>query len=164
VIELMLVVTIVAIGTLMAAISYQATLPNSRLRQATTELYSAIALAKVSAMSQNSTMTVLLTGASSASSGGNVTVTGTASVPVRINIISSTGTSVMSQPLTNEVVQVDVAPGAGLPLLPRVQFNSYGLHVGGNTQLITLMNTKGKIYSISVAPSGKAKWCLAAVC
>lgn len=164
VLELMLVVTIIAIGTTLAAVSYQAVLPESRLRQATTELFSAINVTRLSAMSQNSTMTLLLTGASSSVAGANVTVTGTASVPVRINIFSSTGTSVMSQPLTTEVVQVDVVPGAGVPVLARVQFNSYGLHVGGNTQLMTLTNTKGKIYSVSVAPSGKAKWCFAAVC
>jgi len=164
VLELMLVVTIIAIGTTLAVMSYLAVLPESRLRQATTELFSAINVARLSAMSQNSTMTLLLTGASSTVAGANVTVTGTASVPVRINIFSSTGTSVMSQPLTTEVVQVDMVPGAGVPVLPRVQFNSYGLHVGSNTQLMTLTNTKGKIYSISVAPSGKATWCFAAVC
>lgn len=164
VIELMLVVTIIGIASTLAVLSYRATLPTSRLRQATTELYSAIALAKVSAMSQNSTMTLRLTGASSATSGSDVTVTGNASVPVNISISSSAGVVVMSQPLTTEVTQVTVSPGAGVPVVPRVQFNSYGMHVGGNTQLITLQNTQGKIFSINVAPSGKANWCLAATC
>lgn len=164
VIELMLVVTIIGIASTLAVLSYRATLPTSRLRQATTELYSAIALAKVSAMSQNSTMTLQLTGASSVTSGADVTVTGTDIAPVTITVNSAAGTAVIPhQPLTPEVVSVTVSPGTTGPL-PRVQFNSYGMHVGGNTQLITLRNTQGKIYSISVAPSGKANFCLAATC
>lgn len=164
IIELMLVVTIIGIASTFAVISYRETLPTSRLRQATTELYGALSLAKISAMSQNSTMTVQLTGASSAISGTDVTVTGTAIVPVRISISSSAGVVVMSQPLTTELAQVTVSPGAGVPAAARVQFNSYGLHVGNNTQLITLQNTRGKIFSVTVAPSGKANWCLAATC
>lgn len=165
VIELMLVVTIVAIGTLMAGVSYRAVLPESRLRQATTELFSAINVARLSAMSQNSTMTLQLTGASLSTSGGNATVTGTSSVPVTIAINSAAGASVMSpQQLTTEVVSVTVSPGTGAPVLPRVQFSSYGLSLGGGTQIITLTNTQGRVYAINVAPGGKAKWCLAATC
>lgn len=164
VIELVIVMAIIAIASTLAVLSYRESLPTSRLRQATTELYGALSLAKVSAMSQNSTMTLQLSGASSAISGTDVTVTGTAIVPVRISISSSTGVVLMSQPLTTELEQVTVSPGAGVPVAPRVQFNSYGLHVGSNTQLITLRNTKGKIFSITVAPSGKANWCLAATC
>lgn len=164
VVELSIVMAVIALASTLAVLSYRESLPTSRLRQATTELYSAIALAKVSAMSQNSTMTVQLSGASSAISGTDVTVTGTAIVPVRISISSSAGVVLMSQPLTTELEQVTVSPGAGVPVVPRVQFNSYGLHVGNNTQLITLRNTKGKIFSIIVSPSGKANWCLAATC
>lgn len=164
IIEITLVIMIIAIGSTFAVISYRAVLPESRLRQATTELFSSINVARLAAMSQNSTVTLQLTGAGTSTSGADVTVTGTASAPVTISVNSAAGAAVTSrQPLTTEVVSVTVSPGTTGPL-PQVQFNSYGLHVGGGTQLLTLTNTQGRVYSVSVAPGGKAKWCLAATC
>lgn len=164
IIEVMIVMAIVGIMATAAVISYRNALPNSRLRQATTEVFSAVNLARVSAMSQSARMTLRLTGASSTINGANVTVTGTSGTPIVLSISSSAGAAVMSQPLTTELVEITVAPGMGVPVSPQVQFNSYGLHVGGNTQLITLKNTQGTTYSINVASGGKAKWCLAAAC
>jgi type IV fimbrial biogenesis protein FimT len=165
IIEIIIVLAIGAIMLTGAVISYRATLPDSRLRQATTELYGALNLARVSALSQSATMTLQLAGASSSIAGANVTVTGTAGTPITMSVTSSAGgTLITGQPLTTEVVSITVSPGTGSPVQPRVQFNSYGLHVGGGTQIVTLTNTMGRVYSINVAAGGKAKWCLAPAC
>jgi len=162
------IIIVLAIGVIMltgAVISYRATMPDNRLRQATTELHGALNLARVSALSQNATMTLQLAGASSSIAGANVTVTGTPGTPITMTLTSSAGgTLITGQPLTPEVVSITISPGTGAPVQPRVQFNSYGLHVGGGTQVVTLTNTIGRVYSINVAAGGKAKWCLAPAC
>jgi prepilin-type N-terminal cleavage/methylation domain-containing protein len=164
VVELSIVMAVLALASTLAVLSYRDTLPTTRLREATTDLFTAISLARVSALSQGSTMTVQLVGSGTTVSGTDVTVTGTSGVPIGIQVTSAAGAMVLTQPLSTEVVQVTVSPGAGVPVAPRVQFNAYGLHVGGNTQILTLTNTKGKIYSINVGAGGKSKFCLAPAC
>jgi prepilin-type N-terminal cleavage/methylation domain-containing protein len=52
VVELSIVMAVLALASTLAVLSYRDTLPTTRLREATTDLFTAINLARVSALSQ----------------------------------------------------------------------------------------------------------------
>jgi prepilin-type N-terminal cleavage/methylation domain-containing protein len=167
--ELIVVVTIIGIVAMMAAPNFMESIRRSRLSQATTELYGSLSAARMAAMGRNRTVTVRLVGATSTTSGSNVTITGTAAVPITVQFFDSQGVGVLpKQVLTTDIVQVETIPGAGSPTITsQVQFNSLGMRVGGGAtvnQLITLRNNRGTAYSIYVTPAGKARWCTKATC
>lgn len=167
-IEIITVVTLVSAVAAMAIGSYSTAVPQSRLREATTELHSLLGLARVMAMSQNATITVKLSGASQSTSGSGVTLTGSYTTPIRVTITRTRGgaeSPVQSQALTGEITQLTVDPGLNAPpIQPWVRFNAMGMRTGTGNQILTLTNTKGRTYSINVSPGGKAKWCMAATC
>ncbi len=166
--EIMVVVTMVSVIAAMAIGSYRTAVPQSRLREATTELHSTFGLARVLAMSQNATLTVKLSGASQAISGTDVSLSGSYANPIRVTLtrsIAGAETVVQSQPLTGEITQLTIAPGINVPpVQPWVRYNSMGMRTGTGNQIITLTNTQGRTYSINVAPGGRAKWCITATC
>jgi Tfp pilus assembly protein FimT len=167
--ELIVIITIIGIISLMAAPNFMDTVRKSRLSQATTELYGSLTAARMAAMGRNKTVTVRLIGATSTTSGSNVTITGTAATPITVQYFDSTGAGVLpKQVLSTDVVQVQTIPGAGTPTVTsQVQFNSLGMRVGGGAtvnQLITLQNIRGMTFSIYVTPAGKSRWCPAATC
>lgn len=169
IIEVILVVTIIGIATMIAVASYRTMVPQGRLRDATTELNSTFNVARIMAMSQNATITITLNGSSSSIAGTAVTVTGSYASPIQIvttRTIGGVATTVSTTPLNGEVTQLVMNPGIGVPLQASVMFNSRGMRVGGGAgnQLATLTNTLGRVYSVAVAPSGKAKWCLTSSC
>lgn len=167
--ELIVIITIIGIISLMAAPNFMESVRKSRLMQATTELYGSLTAARMAAMGRNRTVTVRLIGATSTTSGSNVTITGTAAVPITVQFFDSQGAGVLpTQVLTTDIVQVETIPGAGSPTVTsQVQFNSLGMRVGGGAtvnQLITLRNNRGTTFSIYVTPAGKARWCPAKTC
>ncbi len=169
-IEVSIVLGIATILTVTAVGFYRTAVPQSRLREAVTELNGTFNVARMMAMSQNATITIKLNGASSSISGTAVSLTGSYVTPITITTTRTIGGAesvVSTTPLTGEVTQLVIAPGINTPLKPWVQFNSRGMRVGGGAatnQLVTLTNTQGRVYSVTVAPSGKAKWCMTSSC
>lgn len=141
-IELSVVVAIVIIVTTLAVPAYQEWTARAELRQATTEVNGALALARVAAMNQNALTTVTV-----AVVGGRVQVTA----------VGAGRTLHQPVPMGGAVTGF-----AGGP----VQFSSLGLRVGGGVgnQLITLTNNRGVTYSVLVTPGGKVSWCPQAAC
>ncbi len=169
-IELMIVIVIVGLISAIAVGYYTTAVPQARLRDAVTELNGTFNVARIMAMSQNATITIKLNGASSSISGTAVSLTGSYATPITITTtrtIAGAETVVSTTPLNGEVTQLVMSPGIGAPLKAWVQYNSRGMRVGGGAttnQLVTLTNTLGRVYSVSVAPSGKAKWCMKDFC
>jgi prepilin-type N-terminal cleavage/methylation domain-containing protein len=169
-IELVLVLSIIALTTVIAVGFYTTAVPQARLREAVTELNGTFNVARIMAMSQNATITIKLNGATSAIAGLTVTLTGSFANPITMTTtrtIAGVETVVSTTPLTGEVTQLVITPGINTPVQPWVQFNSRGMRVGGGAatnQLMTLTNTQGRVYSVVVAPSGKARWCLTGNC
>jgi prepilin-type N-terminal cleavage/methylation domain-containing protein len=166
--EIIVVVSMVSAIAAMAIGSYRTAVPQSRLREATTELHSTLGLARVLAMSQNATITVKLSGGSQAISGTDVSIAGSYASPVTVTLtrsIAGAETVVQSNALSGEITQLTMAPGINVPpVQPWVRYNSMGMRAGTGNQIITMTNTQGRTYSINVAPGGKAKWCITATC
>ena len=169
-IELTIVLVIIGLITAIAAGYYRTAVPQAKLRDAVTELNGTFNVARIMAMSQNATITIKLNGASSSISGSAVTVTGSYATPITITTtrtISGSEAVVSTTPLNGEVTQLVMSPGIMSPVKAWVQYNSRGMRVGGGAttnQLVTLTNTQGRVYSVVVAPSGKAKWCMTSSC
>jgi prepilin-type N-terminal cleavage/methylation domain-containing protein len=167
-IELVMVLVLIGVVAALAIDSYRTALPERRLRAATIELETLLNLARVLAMTQNATMTVKLSGASQSVSGTTVTLTGTSAAPIVVSLtktLAGSETTVQTQALTGDIAQVTVSPGLSVPPLePWVRYTSMGLRTGTGNQLITLTNTKGRTYSISVSAGGKVTWCMAPTC
>ncbi len=141
-IELSAAVTIVIIVTTLAVPAYQEWTARAALRQATTEVNGALALARVGAMNHNGLTTVTL-----AVVGGRVQVTA----------VGVGRTLHWPNPMSGAITGFTGGP---------VQFNSLGLRVGGGAgpQTITLTNNRGVTYSVVVTPGGKVSWCPQAMC
>ena len=139
--------------------------PQRRIRATLTELHGGMNLARVAAMSRNSTVTVRIRGATETSGGGGVTVTGTSAAPITVDVTDALGTVLPRQVMPADITQAVVSPGnAGVA---QVQFNSFGLRVGvaGTTnQLITLTNSQQTTYSVVITPQGRPSWCAKATC
>ena len=169
-IELTIVLVIIGLITAIAVGYYTTAVPQARLRDATTELNSTFNVARIMAMSQNATITIKLNGSSSSISGTAVSLTGSYASPITMTTtrtVSGSESVVSTTPLNGEVTQLVMSPGIGSPVKAWVQFNSRGMRVGGGAttnQLVTLTNTQGRVYSVVVAPSGKAKWCMTSSC
>lgn len=165
--EIIVVVSMISAIAAMAIGSYRTAVPQSRLREATTELHSTFGLARILAMSNNATVTVKLSGASQSGS-PNITLTGSYSNPIRVTLtrtIAGAESTIQSNPITGEIASLTVTPGLNdSGFKPWVRFNSMGMRVGTGDQIITLTNTQGRIYSVNVSPGGKAKYCMAPSC
>jgi len=145
-IEMMVVVAIIAVVATLSAPRYTDWVAQRQLREAATRVQSQLALARMAAMSRNTTVTVNL-----ALVGNRVTVT---------TLDTNTG-----NPITPvETLDVHVVNFGGGP----VQFSSQGVRIGGGVgaQFITvqsdvIVNTmplRFLTYSIQVLPGGKATW------
>jgi len=166
--EIMVVITMVGAIAAMAIGSYRTAVPQSRLRDATTELHSTFGLARILAMSNNAMVTVKLSGTSPVTSGSDVTMSGSYASPILVTLtrtIAGAESTIQSNRLTGEIKTLTIAPGLNAPpIQPWVRFNSMGLRTGTGNQIITLTNTQGRVTSINVSPGGKAKYCIAATC
>lgn len=166
--EIMVVVTMIGAIAAMAIGSYRTAVPQSRLREATTELHSTFGLARILAMSNNSIVTVKLSGTGQSLSGSDVTMSGSYANPIRVTLtktVAGAESTIQSNPITGEIVSLTIGPGLNAPpLQPWVRFNSMGMRIGIGNQIITLTNSLGRTYSVNVSPGGKAKYCIAATC
>lgn len=144
-IEVMIVVAIIGIGTAIAVPSYLRWVPNYQLSQATSGLASSVNYARVAARTRNATMTLNL-----AVAGG------------RWNIQYGGGL------LANEVLPAEVcggpapcslaSPAAGVGFTPR------GLSTAAANTTLQLSNTLGTTYSVTVTPGGRVMVCKKAAC
>ena len=141
-IEVMIAVAIVGIAAVMAIPNIGEWLARYQLKQAMTEIAGDLNLAKLVAMNRNRQAMVTIQMA-----GALVQVSGT-----------SGGKEIFAtQPLMS---RVNALPGG----TATVNFSSMGLSTITAAQTIQVQNEKGLIYSLSVLPSGKVKWCAKASC
>jgi type IV fimbrial biogenesis protein FimU len=165
--EIIVVVSMISAIAAMAIGSYRTAVPQSRLREATTELHSTFGLARILAMSNNATVTVKLSGATQSGS-PNVTITGSYTNPIQVTLTRTMGgaeSTIQSHPLTGEIASLTITPGLNdSGIQPWVRFSSMGMRTGTGDQIISLTNTQGRTYSVNVSPGGKAKWCIAPSC
>jgi type IV pilus assembly protein PilA len=143
--ELMIVVAIIGVATILAIPNYIRWNANHQLRQASSEIQNQLSLARISAMSRNSVVTVNMS-----LTGGRVVLTTTD---------ASGATVVQPVQMAGSITGVNPAPSA-------VVFSPLGIRSGGGAgdQLIAITNQQGMTYSVRVTPGGKVKWCPAATC
>lgn len=144
-VEMMIVVGIISLVSMLGLPNYISWNARHQLRQASTEIQNQLALARVSAMSRNSLVSVNV----SASSG-----------KVMLSATDASGAS---------VVQPVALPGSVVVVTPEpagVAFSPLGIRSGGGTgnQLIVISNSHGLSYSVLVTPRGTVRWCSAATC
>ena len=138
--ELMIAVAIIAIGTALAVPEFLQWYAKTQLRQATSEIASQLTLARMAAMNRNRSVDVTIQAVS-----GVVTVsavTSGASVPV-----------LPTAPMLNQVTAV-----TGNPVI--VSFSSLGVKTSGGTatQTFGVCNAKKLQYSIQIIPAGRVNW------
>ncbi len=136
--ELVITLSIVALGWTMALPAYQSWTARTDLKQAAMEIGTALTYSRMAAMNRNTTVTLTLSmdGSRVQMDTGNVLATST--------------------------MGGGVTAFTGGP----ISFSSLGLRAGGGvgTQVITLTNSRGLIYSIAATPGGKVTWCAAPTC
>lgn len=131
--ELMTVAAIMGIAAAIAVPYFAKSSAQAQLKQAVIELTANLNLARMAAMSRNTTVT-----ANVSLVGGRVKVTFGGILP--------------DLEMPRRVVGVGGAAS--------IQFNSLGLLSGvTTTQLITLTNSQGLTYAVQVSPGGKIRWC-----
>ena len=144
-IEMAIVVAIVGVTSVLAVPSYIDWHARYQLRQAATEIQNQLSMARISAMSRNSVVSVSLV-----LSGGKV----------QIAAGDASGTTVIpATQMMDAVTGLNPAPTA-------VAFSPLGIRSGGGigNQQIMISNNRGLSYSVRVTPRGKVSWCPAATC
>jgi prepilin-type N-terminal cleavage/methylation domain-containing protein len=158
-IEIMIVVAILGIGSAIAVPSYIQWNARAQLRQATSELQSNLVQARMVAKNRNTAMTATFMKAAdgrySATFGGGLAPMSIPSSVTGGSMILVTGLG--PPPVTAVTDFAASAPGT----LGTIQFNQQGLRVAGGigNQAVTLQSADGTTYSVVVAPSGKINWC-----
>jgi type IV pilus assembly protein PilA len=158
-IELMIVVAILGIGSAIAVPSYIQWNARTQLRQAASELQSNLVQARMVAKNRNIAMTATFmkaaNGTYNATFGGGFAPVFFPSSVTGGSMILVTGLG--PPPVTAVTDFAASAPGT----LGTIQFNQQGLRVAGGigNQAVTLQSVDGTTYSVVVAPSGKINWC-----
>lgn len=158
-IEIMIVLAILGIGSAIAVPSYIQWNARYQLRQATSELQSNLVQARMVAKNRNTPMTATfmkaVDGRYSATFGGGFAPILFPSSVTGGSMILVTGLG--PPPVTAVTDFAASAPGA----LGTIQFNQQGLRVAGGigNQAVTLQSADGTTYSVVVAPSGKINLC-----
>ncbi|MEQ1790810.1 MAG: prepilin-type N-terminal cleavage/methylation domain-containing protein [Nitrospira sp.] len=144
-IEMMIAVAIIGIGSAIAVPSYLSWNARYQLKQAATEIQSQLVLARLMAMNRNSAVTMNL-----AVNAGRVQI---AAVDAGLNQVI--------QPTQMMSSVTGLSPGPA-----NVTFSPLGTRSGGGTanQLIVISNNQGLSYSVQITPRGKIKWCAASTC
>jgi prepilin-type N-terminal cleavage/methylation domain-containing protein len=154
-VEIIVVITIIGIGAAIALPNYASWHTRSELRDATSQIWQQLGWARIAAMNRNTTVTV--------------TIVAATAPPYKT--VSITARDAANNPVIAPVtINTRHVTGVNAPLgTATVQFNSSGLlgasgFAAAAPQLVTLGNDVGTIYSVSVAPSGKATWCPQPTC
>jgi prepilin-type N-terminal cleavage/methylation domain-containing protein len=140
-VELMVVVSIVAIAFAIGGGAYGQWYPRYQIRSAATSLHYNLSLARMAAMKQNTTI--------------NISTPALVGTQLQVNFTNPAGVNVIT-PLAeqyNYVTQVQVVPAGST-----ITFNSMGLGPA-NFVAIVLTNRAGLQYSVGISPSGKIRWC-----
>jgi type IV fimbrial biogenesis protein FimT len=143
--EVMIVVAIIGLASALAVPNYIDWNARSQLRQAATEIQNQLSVARISAMSRNSVVTV------------NLSLVGS---KVQIAAADSSGSTVVpATQMMSAVTGLSPAPTA-------VSFSPLGIRSGGGAgnQQISISNNRGLSYSVRVTPRGKVSWCPTAMC
>jgi len=158
-IEIMIAVAIVGIGSAIAVPSYLQWNARYQLRQAASELHSNLFQARMSAKNRNTAMTATF---QKAADGSYSAIFGGGLAPVSLPPSVTGGSMILvtglGPPPTTTVTDFAAsAPGT----LGTIQFNQQGLRVAGGVgnQTVTLQSVDGTTFSVVVAPSGKVNWC-----
>jgi|CXWL01.1.fsa_nt_gi prepilin-type N-terminal cleavage/methylation domain-containing protein len=154
-IEVMVVVAIVGIGSAIGIPSYLQWNERYQLRQVTSELRSNLLQARMAAKNRNITVA-----ASIVKAVDNTLTLGFGGVLAPMTLPSVVGGGNMTvvaglgpPPVTVATDFVASAPG----ILGTITFNQQGLRVAGGlgAQTVTLISPNGTVYTVSVSPSGK---------
>jgi prepilin-type N-terminal cleavage/methylation domain-containing protein len=144
-IEIMVVIAIVAIGTAIAVPAYLSWIPKYQLSQAISTLASSVNYARVAARTRNATMTL-----------------GLAVVAGKWNIQYGGGL------LPDEALPSNVcggpAPCSTASPAVTVGFTPRGLSAAAANTTLQISNTLGTTYSVTVAPGGRVMMCKKATC
>lgn len=135
-IEVMIVCSIIAIMTMVAAPAYVQWKARYQMRQATTELAGNISLARMAAMNRNAAVTVNL-----------------ALIAGKVNVAFGGVFPPVTMP--DKITGVTGGP---------LQFTQRGLLAATGNQTVTLTSDQGSTYSVVVTPAGKVNWCPKASC
>lgn len=163
-IEIMIVVAIIGIGSAIAMPSYLQWTARYQLRQATSDLQSNLLLARLTAKNRNAAVTATFL---KAADGTYSAAFGGALPPVNLPNSVTGGSMILvntlGPPPTTTVTDFASSPAG---TLGTIQFNQQGLKVAGGVgpQTVTLQSANGITYSVVVAPSGKINWCTKATC
>ena len=158
-IEIMIVVAILGIGSAIAVPSYIQWIARSQLRQAASELQSNLLQARMAAKNRNTPMVATFI---KAADGTYNATFGGGFAPIRFPSSVTGGSMILvtglGPPPTTAVTDF-AASGPGT--VGTIQFSQQGLRVAGGigNQAVTLQSVDGTTYSVVVAPSGKVNWC-----
>ena len=154
-IEVMIVVAIIGIGSALAVPAYTKWIARYELHQAIVELASNLTMARMSARNQNIAVVSTLT-----LTGSTVTMTTT----------NTAGTVHIFPPITFPRTITDVRDAATLDTAPipppvTIAFTPLGLQGPTTSPLpVRIKNNVGLAYSAVVTPAGKVNWCTKATC
>ncbi len=151
-VELMVISGIITLMAAIAVPSYLQWNTKYKLKQEMTELSRNLSLARMAAMSRNTSVTVTIDNNVVDPADGTPKVTATflpAIVPPQ-RMQSAITTLVNTTPPTGTVPMT-------------IRFSSLGMQLGVN-QSFTLANTNGLLYSAIVTPTGKITWCPKSTC
>jgi prepilin-type N-terminal cleavage/methylation domain-containing protein len=139
-IELMIAVAILAIGSALAVPEFLQWHAKTQLRQATSEIASQLTLARMAAMNRNRGVDVTIQAVSGVVTVSAVTTGGSATVLPATAVLNRV-TGVTGSPVT-------------------VSFSSLGVKTSGGTgtQTFGVCDVKKRQYSIQVIPSGRVNW------
>lgn len=138
-IEVMIAVAIIGISAALALPNFTQWYVQTQLRQTTAEIASQLTLARMTGMSRNRSMDVIVT-----DSGGVVSVS---------SVLSTGGAVIKGTTFPTHVKSV-----VGSPVT--VSFSSMGVRTSGGfgVQTIGLCDTYGRQYSVTIIASGKVNW------
>jgi prepilin-type N-terminal cleavage/methylation domain-containing protein len=163
-IEIMIAVAIVGIGSAIAVPSYIKWNARYQLRQAASELQSNLVQTRMVAKNRNTAMTATFIKAADGRYSATFGNAGGTFAPVSFPP-SVTGGSIIQfnpqpAPTPPQIATIDFAASAP-GTLGTIQFNQQGLRVAGGVlnQTVTLQSVDGTTFSVVVAPSGKVNWC-----